>query len=95
MVSFTTNVLFSKSIFSIINFLPCLYLLLECPIISYNKGAPNINDYIKYLNSIGFIPFEPGEIHRIDHVFVQIDIFFLKKEILKKINNKRILKILN
>ena len=73
----------------------CKIILLECPIISYNKGAPNINDYIKYLNSIGFIPFEPGEIHRIDHVFVQIDIFFLKKEILKKINNKRILKILN
>ena len=73
----------------------CKIILLECPIISYNKGAPNLNEYIKYLNSIGFIPFEAGEIHHIDNVFVQIDIFFLKKEILKKINKKKILKILN
>ena len=49
---------------------------------------------INYLNSIGFVPFEVGEIHHIDNIFVQIDIFFLKKEIVKKINNSNILKIL-
>jgi FkbM family methyltransferase len=73
----------------------CKVILLECPIISYNKGAPNLNEYVNYLNLIGFLPFEVGEIHHINNVFVQIDIFFLKKEILKKINNKKILKIFN
>ena len=74
----------------------CKIILLECPIISYNKGAPNLNEYVNYLNLIGFLPFEVGEIHHINNVFVQIDIFFLKKEILKKIiNNKKILKIFN
>ena len=54
-----------------------------------------MDEYINYLNQIGFLPFETGEIHHIDNVFVQIDIFFLKKNILKKINNKISLKILD
>lgn len=73
----------------------CKIILLECPIISFNKGAPSLDEYINYLNQIGFLPFETGEIHHIDNVFVQIDIFFLKKNILKKINNKISLKILD
>lgn len=74
----------------------CKIILLECPIISYNKGAPILDEYIKYLNTIGFLPFDVCEIHRKDDVFVQVDIIFLKKNLFKKINNqKKILKIFN
>ena len=74
----------------------CKIILLECPIISYNKGAPILDEYIKYLNILGFLPFDVCEIHRIDDVFVQVDIIFLKKKLFKKINNKKqILKIFN
>ena len=74
----------------------CKLILLECPIISYNNGAPNLNEYINYLNSIDFLPIDACEIHHIDKVFVQIDIIFLKKDIFYKIyNEKKILNLFN
>tara|TARA_Y100001970_G_C14008726_1_gene737262 strand:+ start:121 stop:867 length:747 start_codon:yes stop_codon:yes gene_type:complete len=74
----------------------CKIILLECPIINYNKGAPSIDQYINYLNSIEFLPFDACELHYIDNVLVQIDIIFLKKNIFAKITNKKpILKIFN
>jgi FkbM family methyltransferase len=74
----------------------CSLIYLECPIIEYNLNAPNLNEYISHLNSINFIPFDICEVHRIDNVVIQIDILFIKKNILKKINpQKSILNILN
>lgn len=74
----------------------CKVILLECPIISYNNGAPNLNEYINYLDTIGFLPIDACEIHHIDKVFVQIDIIFLKKEIFYKIyDEKKILNLFN
>ena len=52
----------------------CKVILLECPIISYNIGAPSLSDYIKYLDSINYLPFDVTEIHHLDKVLVQVDI---------------------
>ena len=74
----------------------CKLIYLECPIIEYNSGSPNLDQYIKYLNSINFVPYDICEVHYIDKVLVQIDILFIKKSIIKKIYpGKKILKILN
>ena len=72
----------------------CKIILLECPIISYNSGAPTLNDYIKYLDSINYLPFEITEMHYLDKVLAQIDIAFLKKNIFQKIyKDKKMLKL--
>ena len=74
----------------------CKIILLECPVISYNQGAPSFNYYIEYLNKINFLPLDITEVHHLDKVLVQVDIIFLKKEIFNKIyNEKKILKIFN
>ena len=74
----------------------CKLIYLECPIIEYNFGSPNLDQYIKYLNSIDFIPYDICEVHYIDKVLVQIDILFIKKSIINKIYpENKILNILN
>ena len=71
-------------------------IYLECPIVKYNLNAPNFNDYINYLETINFLPYEICEIHYINKVLVQIDIIFIKKEKLNEIfQGKKILNLLN
>ena len=33
----------------------CSLIYLECPIIEYNMGSPNLSEYIEYLNLIDII----------------------------------------
>ncbi|MDA9171857.1 FkbM family methyltransferase [Candidatus Pelagibacter sp.] len=74
----------------------CKIILLECPIISYNTGAPTLSNYIEYLDKINYLPLEIAEIHYLDKILVQIDIVFLKKNIFQKIyKDKKMLKLFN
>ena len=74
----------------------CSLIYLECPIIEYNLMSPNMNEYIKYLDSISFVPYDVCEVHVIDNVLIHIDILFIKKSVLNKIHpGKKILNILN
>jgi len=50
---------------------------LECPIITYNLGAPNINDYLEYMKSKGFIPMDALEVHTSEQTLLQVDIMFI------------------
>lgn len=59
-------------------------LILECPIVKYNQGAPNIQEYLDYVFKLGFVPIQVIEIHILNNVFVQIDIAFVSKEIFDK-----------
>jgi FkbM family methyltransferase len=54
-------------------------LILECPIVKYNQGAPDIQEYLDMIIKLGFIPFQVVEIHMLNNVFVQIDIAFVSK----------------
>lgn len=65
----------------------------ECPIVSYNIGAPNINDYLNFFSYFGFYPMDVLETHHMDNILVQIDILFMKKELKNKLfgENKAIL----
>ena len=74
----------------------CSLIYLECPILEYNLGSPSFVEYINYMKSIDFTPYEICEVHHIDRVLVQVDILFLKTPIFNKINpHKKILNILN
>ena len=65
-------------------------IYMECPIITYNKGAPSIQDYLDFMRSKFFIPVDVLEIHRSEGVLLQIDIMFLSKETHDKIYGKNV-----
>ena len=74
----------------------CSLIYLECPVIEYNLNSPSIDQYIKFLNENGYVPYDICEIHKLDNVLIQIDILFLNKVIHNKIYpNKKILNIFN
>jgi FkbM family methyltransferase len=62
---------------TIINNVDLIYT--ECPILSYNTGAPSIQDYLDYFKDINFIPVNIYEIHRFEETMIQVDILFMKK----------------
>ena len=56
----------------------CSLLLAECPIVPYNLGAPELNEYLTYFKSKGFSPLRITEQHSSKGSLLQIDILFLK-----------------
>ena len=54
----------------------------ECPVVAYNLGAPTFDMYISALSEAGFLPHRICEVHDRKGVLVQIDILFLKRQIL-------------
>ena len=56
----------------------CSLLLAECPIVPYNLGAPELNEYLTYFKSKGFSPLRITEQHSNKGSLLQIDILFLK-----------------
>lgn len=70
------------------------FIILELPFMGeYNKDAPNFKEYINYMDSINFIPYEIIEVHKHKEIMIQIDIIFINKNhkfndfIQNKINN--------
>lgn len=57
------------------------FILLEMPFFGeYNKGVPNFLEHIKYMDSIGFIPYDIVESHYIFNYNMQVDIIFINKK---------------
>ena len=52
-------------------------ILCECPIIEYNKGAPNITEYLNFFRDHDYIPVELNEVHRAEDTLLQIDLIFM------------------
>jgi FkbM family methyltransferase len=52
----------------------------ECPIVRYNIGAPNIQEYLDFFIGREYIPVDLFEIHRGENTLIQIDIMFMLKE---------------
>jgi FkbM family methyltransferase len=68
---------------SLLNQVDLVYL--ECPVIRYNLGAPNIQDYLDYMQNRGFIPMDLLEVHTSEQTLLQIDIMFIHKNTKEKI----------
>lgn len=63
-----------------LNLLPVVDLVyLECPIIEYNLGAPNIQEYLDFMKQHNFIPMDILEVHTSEHTLLQVDIMFINK----------------
>eukprot|EP00929_Paragymnodinium_shiwhaense_P122720 TRINITY_DN95715_c0_g1_i1.p1 TRINITY_DN95715_c0_g1~~TRINITY_DN95715_c0_g1_i1.p1 ORF type:complete len:276 (-),score=25.66 TRINITY_DN95715_c0_g1_i1:430-1257(-) len=55
-------------------------LLMELPFgATYNDGAPRFAEYIAFMDTAGFAPFDLHEVHLIAGLAVQIDILFVRK----------------
>ena len=52
----------------------------ECPIIRYNTGAPNIQEYLDYFRNHKFIPISLLETHYGENTLLQVDIMFMRQE---------------
>ena len=74
----------------------CKLIYLECPVIDYNKNSPKFVNYIQSLNSLGYVPIDVCDISYVDKVLIQIDILFIKKNLIHKYYKiDKILNILN
>lgn len=66
----------------------CKVITCEMPIMPYNENAPEFSEYIKILKDNGFIPSGCDKIDaKTKGIFNQIDIVFVKRNILEKIHN--------
>lgn len=52
-------------------------IILECPVLLYNQGAPTFDQYIGFMQSKGFLPQDVTEIHWLGGIMVQLDIAFI------------------
>lgn len=56
------------------------FILLEIPFFGqYNEGVPSFLEHIKYMDSIGFVPFDILDNHYINGFNMQLDILFINK----------------
>ena len=56
------------------------FIILEIPVFGqYNQGVPSFLEHIKFMEEIGFIPYDIIERHYINGFNVQVDIMFIKK----------------
>ncbi len=69
------------------------FILLEIPLFGqYNEGVPTFLEHIKYLDSIGFVPYDIVDNHYINDFNMQIDMLFINKNhIFNILVNKQIL----
>lgn len=56
----------------------CALLLLECPLVPYNIGAPDLQTYLNKLKQLGFSPLRITEQHSDAGLLLQMDILFLQ-----------------
>lgn len=55
---------------------------LELPILDYNSGAPKLPECIDLMRQRSFLPIGVEEIHIMQSIFVQLDVVFVKENIL-------------
>jgi FkbM family methyltransferase len=59
-------------------------IYIECPIVNYNQGAPNIYEYINFFLVNDYIPIDCYELHKLENVLIQLDILFMRRETKEK-----------
>jgi len=58
----------------------CNVILMECPIVQYNLGAPKFEEYLNFTKEIDFLPIKIFEQHIDRGLLIQIDILFMSKK---------------
>ena len=56
------------------------FIILEIPYFGqYNEGVPSFLEHIKFMDSIGFIPYDISDVHKLHNFTIQVDIMFINK----------------
>jgi hypothetical protein len=56
------------------------FILLEIPFFGqFNEGVPNFLEHIRFMDEIGFIPYDIYDSHYINNFNMQIDMMFINK----------------
>jgi len=63
----------------------CSLLLLECPLLPYNIGAPDLQTYLSKLKQLGFSPLRISEQHSDAGLLLQMDILFLQDKVRERL----------
>ena len=58
----------------------CNVILMECPVVQYNLGAPELKDYLDFMKEIDFLPLKIFEQHVDSGLLIQIDILFMSRK---------------
>ena len=61
----------------------CALVYMECPIVEYNLGSPKLNEYLDFMEKLGFKPLKIFEQHMHTGILIQIDIMFIASEAYK------------
>lgn len=61
----------------------CSLVLMECPIVDYNQGAPSFDQYLDFMRENQFRPIAITEQHTRGHLLLQIDVLFARKDLLE------------
>jgi len=56
------------------------FIILEVPLFGqYNEGVPNFHEHIKFMDTIGFIPYDIVDLHYANDFNIQVDVMFINK----------------
>ncbi len=70
------------------------WVVMELPVVEYNSGAPNIQEYLSKMNELGFLPIGLSEIHKFGSIVIQLDFLFANKALIRE-EDKKGLRILD
>lgn len=63
----------------------CALLLMECPVMNYNLGAPRLQEYLDHMNHLGFSALRITEQHTHEGQLLQVDILFLRDSVRQRL----------
>lgn len=55
------------------------YVYIECSLVDYNAGAPQLTDILAYMKSKDFVPCDVCEEHRKGGALIQVDVLFVSR----------------
>lgn len=63
----------------------CSLVLMECPIVDYNEGAPSLDQYFDFMSESHFSPIAITEQHTRNQLMLQVDILFIRKDLFSRL----------
>jgi FkbM family methyltransferase len=63
-------------------------VLIECPILEYNEGAPVFQAYLTKMAELSFLPIDLTEVHIVGNKLVQVDIAFVHENYFQMLKNR-------
>ena len=55
------------------------FVYIECSLVNYNEGAPQLTEMLAYMKSQDFIPCDVCEEHRKGGALIQVDVLFIRR----------------